>query len=111
MPDSTMERTLNRNLLKYAVQRAMFNSDGSIADVRKSVLVEVHIVGGADAMELMSGSKFDSLPSLAETIDALPAGSTIEVWDGRYLFGSARSHPGYLKLESGEGAENVIYSN
>ena len=42
----TLERTLNRNLLKYAVQRQMFNSDGSVADVRRSVLVEVFVPSG-----------------------------------------------------------------
>ncbi len=97
-----MERTLNRNLLKYAVQRAIFNSDGSVADVRKSVLVEVFLpngVGGRDthAMTLFSSADFDRLPDLAETVRNLPEGSVIEVWDGRYLFGSGRSHDGYLK--------------
>lgn len=98
--EKNMERTLNRNLLKYAVQRQMFNSDGSIADVRKSVLVEVSIAGGPHAVELMSGAKFDRLPSLAETVAHLPTGSVIEVWDGRFLFGSGKSQPGYLKLEA-----------
>lgn len=94
-----MHRTLHRNLLKYSVQRQMFNSDGSIADVRKSVLVEV-VIEGKRTVELMSGSKFDTLPSLSETIELLPEGSVIEVWDGRFLFGSGKSQSGYLKLET-----------
>lgn len=101
MLDAVMTRTLNRSLLKAAVQRHLFNSDGTIADVRKSVLVEVAIVGGKHVVELMSGRRFDALPSLAETVEHLPAGSTVEVWDGRHLFGSARSHDGYLRFEAG----------
>lgn len=95
-----MHRTLNRNLLKYAVQRQMFNSDGTIADVRKSVLVEVTIAGGQHVVELMSGPKFDAMPSLSDTVAHLPAGSVIEVWDGRYLFGTGKSHDGYLRFET-----------
>jgi hypothetical protein len=98
MPDSTMERTLHRGVLKYAVQRAIFNSDGTVADVRRSVLVEVDIAGGAHAMTLFSAAEYDALPSLADTSAALPVGSIIEVWDGRYLFGSARSESGYWKF-------------
>lgn len=102
MPDATMTRTLNRNLLKYAVQRAIFNSDGSIADVRKSVLVEVTIEGGKHVMELMTGSQYDAYLSFAKTIGSLPAGSIIEVWDGRYLFGKSKAfqNNGYHKFES-----------
>jgi hypothetical protein len=97
---SDLERTLNRNLLKYTVQRAVFNSDGSVADVRKSVLVEVSIAGGKHAVELMAGAKFDQMPNLAETAAVLPVGSTIEVWDGRFLFGTGKSQPGYLRFEA-----------
>jgi hypothetical protein len=100
---SDMTRILNKNLLKYAVQRSIFNSDGTVADVRRSVLVEVFVPSGdasvADkhGMTLYSGKDFDMLPSLADTVAALPVGSVIEVWDGRYLFGSGRSHDGYLR--------------
>jgi hypothetical protein len=110
---SDMTRTLNRNLFKYAVQRSIFNSDGSVADVRRSVLVEVFVPSGdasvADkhGMTLYSGTEFDLLPSLSDTVALLPVGSVIEVWDGRYLFGSARSHDGYLRYASEQTAPAV----
>lgn len=97
-----LSRQMNRSILKDIVSYAIFDSDGNIADVRRSILVEVTIVGGKHVTEVMSARKFDSLPSLADTVGSLPIGSTIEVWDGRYLFGPMRSHSGYLRYVSEE---------
>lgn len=90
-----MERTLHRNLLKYAVQRQMFHADGTVADVRKSVLIEVtDPVTGGSSMALLAAVTFDNLD-----LD-FPDGFVIEVWDGRELFGG-RKGPGYRKLVAG----------
>jgi hypothetical protein len=100
----------SRTILKTAVMRAVFNTDGSVADIRRSVLVEVLIPattslagiskGEVHAMSLYSSLDFDSLPDLRATVANLPDGSVLEVWDGRYLFGAARSASGYLKLSN-----------
>jgi hypothetical protein len=106
--DTDLSRTANRAILKNAVQVKIFNEDGSIADVRRSVLVEVLIPatasltgiseGEVHAMSLYSSAAFDALPDLRAAVVNLPEGSVIEVWDGRYLYGTARSATGYLKL-------------
>lgn len=109
-----LSRQANRAILKSAVQVKIFNEDGSIADVRRSVLIEVLIPattsrdgiskGEVHAMSLYSGAFFDSLPDLRTTVANLPDGSVLEVWDGRYLFGTARSATGYLRLTNVNGA-------
>lgn len=91
---SPLETKMHKELFKAIVMRQIFDSDGNIADVRRSVLVTVTINGKVTS-ELMSSDKFYALPNLAETADQLPAGSTIEVWDGRALFGRAKS-AGYV---------------
>jgi hypothetical protein len=107
-----MSRTANRAILKNAVMTKMFNEDGSIADVRRSVLVEVLIPatvsrdgiskGEVHAMSLYSGLAFDSMPDLRATVANLPDGTVLEVWDGRYLYSAARTSQakGYLRLSN-----------
>lgn len=94
------ELSANRAILKSACMRQIFNSDGSISDVRRSVLVFVEI-NGKRTGELMSADKFDSLPNLVATSSALPHGSVIEVWDGRLLNSRKKNaDQGYYKLET-----------
>jgi hypothetical protein len=117
-----LSRQANRAILRSAVMHKMFNEDGSVADVRRSVLVEVKIPattsltgiskGEVHAMSLYSGAVFDSMPDLRATIANLPDGSVLEVWDGRYLFGPKNGRPswstnnvdlsasGYLRLSN-----------
>lgn len=113
MIGTDLSRQACKTILKSAVQTKMFNEDGSIADVRRSVLLEVLIPattsltgiskGEVHAMSLYSGSVFDSMPDLRATVANLPHGTVLEVWDGRYLFGSAKSATGYLKLSNVNG--------
>lgn len=93
---SNLQRNMHRSLLKSVVQRQIFNSDGTVADVRRSVLVEVRIAGGKHAVQLMSSATYDGFPPLADTVSHLPSGSTIEVWDGRRL-SRPRSDDGYRR--------------
>lgn len=109
-----LSRTANRAILKSAVMTKIFNSDGTVADIRRSVLVEVLIPatvsrdgiskGEVHAMSLYSGSAFDSMPDLRATVANLPEGTVLEVWDGRYLFGTGKSQTGYLRLSNVNGA-------
>lgn len=81
---NALELKLQRDLLEYAVQRAIFNRDGSIADVRRSVLVQVSNEDGdpaKEAMSVMSGADFDA--NVAPLFDKMTPGAIVEVWDGR----------------------------
>lgn len=74
-----MELTLNRNLLKYAVQRAIFNRDGGVADIRRSALITIEGHGA----EVVSGEMLDQMaPRLTELASR---GYVVEVLDGRAL--------------------------
>jgi hypothetical protein len=81
---NAMELKLQRELLKYAVQRSIFNRDGSVADVRRSVLVQVSNEDGdpaKGATQLFAGADFDA--NVAPLFDQLTPGAIVEVWDGR----------------------------
>ena len=101
-----LEKTLHKNLLKYAVQRAITNADGSVADVRRSVLVELSPPdGGKSTMTLVSAAAFDAM-DLDGFQAEWPEGWVLEVWDGRELFGG-RQGPGYRRLAAGPVAPAV----
>jgi len=79
-----LELTAQRELLKYAVMRSIFNRDGSIADIRRSVLVQISFTDApGGAMELMSGDDFDS--NFAPKLPQMHEAAVVEVWDGRIL--------------------------
>lgn len=91
------ERTLHRETLKYAVTRQIFDKvTGDVLDVRRAVLVEVTVVGGGHAIEVMTVDRFEDAygghEGVARIVAELPAGSTIEVEDGRGLFGKVRGN-------------------
>lgn len=92
-PDPQLVRHLNRQLLRYAVQTAIYNEDGSIADIRRSVLITLN-TGEKTVTSLIKGEVYDRT-TRAQLEDALyhtPTWSA-EVLDGRELFGGRRSRP------------------
>lgn len=84
---TTLETTTNRAVLKYACQRAIFNHDGSISDIRRSVLVTIsHPEHGTTSKLLSSAEHAEAWGRLVTLVDL---GYTLEVYSGALL--SSRS--------------------
>ena len=85
--DSGLARLANRALLKGAVQNQMFCKQTNVClDVRTAVEVTLKRDGTVLACEVWDGSHFDKRK--AELTAACAAkGVTLEVLDGRELFG------------------------
>lgn len=79
-------RKMNREVLKYAVMRKMFNDCcGSIADVRRSILIEVGVPEKGSGFKLYCGECVGDVGAAVERIYELLPTAKVEVYDGREL--------------------------
>ena len=87
-----LEREMNRQLVKYAVQRQMFcqsrGCGGSILDMRRAVLVTVKEPSGNEQSVILCGSCWDGSKARVAEI-AAEKSATLEALDGRELFAKA----------------------
>ena len=82
----TIERMANREILKYAVQRKMFHDCcGTIADVRKSVLVEAGRPGETRGFALFA-LYCHGCVDLTAVQDLTADGYEVDVYDGKVLY-------------------------
>lgn len=86
-----VEVTVNREVLRYAVQRAIFCPvTNNVLDVRRAVLVTISVTGQRDVIQIMTATAWDVAEQrVRDGILAQYPDATFEVLDGRELFGSA----------------------
>jgi hypothetical protein len=91
--EDAFQRHLARELLRYAVQTAIFSPYGGVLDVRRAVVLDGSDFTRADGkrgrMRVMTADEYDTLTGHPGGIDALKTalGHDFTVYDGRTMPG------------------------